>query len=116
MDVLATPNAALNNYSASQDEISQAKRALKDAKNKADIEKAAQEFEAVFITEMLKPMFEGIKTDGPFGGGKGEEIFRGLLLQEYGQQIARNNGLGIAEHVQAELLRIQEQEHTGLTQ
>lgn len=79
----------------------------KTAKDMAKIEEAAREFEAVFIAEMMKPMFENISTDGMFGGGKAEEIFRGMMLQEYGKQIAATGSIGIADHVKAELLRIQ---------
>lgn len=70
--------------------------------------KAAEDFEAVFISEMLKPMFETIEVSDTFGGGKGEEIFRGIMIQEMGKSIARNGGLGIAANVQAHLLKAQE--------
>lgn len=80
----------------------------KEARQLEKIEEAAREFEAVFVAEMMKPMFEGIETDGMFGGGHAEEIFRSLMLQEYGNMISQNGQLGIAEHVKAELIRIQE--------
>lgn len=70
---------------------------------------AAQEFEAVFVAEMMKPMFEGISTDGMFGGGKGEEIFRGFMIQEYGKMMAQKNSIGIADQVQQQLIAIQEE-------
>ncbi len=70
--------------------------------------KAAQDFEAVYISEMLKPMIETVEVDENFGGGKGEEVFRGMLVQELGKSIAKQGGLGLAEHVRAELMRIQE--------
>lgn len=79
-------------------------------KNIEAIEKTAQEFEAVFIAEMLKPMFEGIDTGGPFGGGQGEEIYRGMMLGEYGKVLANSNSIGIADQVKAEMIRIQEAE------
>ena len=73
------------------------------------IDEKAREFEAVFATEMMKPMFDGVKPDKMFGGGKGEEIFQGLMLDQYGKLMADRGGLGIADAVKAELLRIQEQ-------
>lgn len=76
-------------------------------------EQAAQEFEAVFIAEMLKPMFEGIKHDGAFGGGKGEEIFHGMMVQEYGKMLSQTGGIGIADEVKATMIRMQ-QEADGL--
>lgn len=84
----------------------------KAVRNLEKIDELSREFEAVFMTEMMKPMFEGISTDGLFGGGKGEEIFRGILLQEYGKDFAtRGNGIGLASHVKAELLRVQEMQN-----
>jgi Rod binding domain-containing protein len=68
----------------------------------------AQKFEAVFITQFLGQMFDGIKTDGIFGGGQGEEMFRSLMLDEYGKQFAAQGGFGLANAVQRELLRNQE--------
>lgn len=72
------------------------------------IRESAVEFEAVFATQMLEPMFEELSTDGLFGGGHAEGIFRSLMVQEFGNLIAQRGGLGIADTVAAELLRIQE--------
>ena len=57
---------------------------------------------------MLEHMFAGVPTDGPFGGGHAEGIYRSLMLQEYGQAIARAGGIGLADELTAEILRIQE--------
>jgi len=78
------------------------------AKSTAAAEKAAQEFEAVFIGQMLSAMFAGVKTDGPFGGGSGEEIFRSLMIEEYAKTIAGQGGFGLADQVKREILRLQE--------
>lgn len=77
---------------------------------------AAKDFEAVFISEMMKPMFETISVDDTFGGGKGEEIFRGFMVQEYGKIFAERGGLGIASQVQAELLRHQSHQNSTTQQ
>jgi len=76
--------------------------------SRAQIEAKAQEFEAVFISQMLGQMFEGISTDGPFGGGQGEAMFRSLMLDQYGKQIAADGGIGLADQVTKELLKHQE--------
>lgn len=70
--------------------------------------RAAEEFEALFIAEMLNPVFESLETDGLFGGGQGEKIYRSLMVQEYGKAIAEAGGVGIADTVQREILRMQE--------
>ncbi|NBC33384.1 MAG: chemotactic signal-response protein chel [Alphaproteobacteria bacterium] len=76
--------------------------------NAAQIRAAAHEFEAVFLSQMLGHMFSGIETDGLFGGGRSEEMFRSLMINEYGRQISEAGGIGIADAVMAEMLRIQE--------
>ena len=69
---------------------------------------AAEEFEAVFLAQMMAHMFEGISTDGPFSGGQAEQVYRSLLTNEYGRLAARNGGIGIADQVMSEILKIQE--------
>jgi flagellar protein FlgJ len=69
---------------------------------------AAVEFEGFFIATALETMFSGIETEGLFGGGHGEKVFRSMLLQEYGKSIAQKGGFGIADTVQREILKLQE--------
>lgn len=78
------------------------------AQNAAQIRTAALEFEAVFLSQMLGHMFAGIETDGLFGGGQSEGMFRSLMINEYGRQLSEAGGIGIADAVMAEMLRIQE--------
>ncbi len=70
--------------------------------------RAAKEFEAVFVAQMLAPIFASIKSDGPFGGGPAEDTYRTMLVDEYGKAIARAGGFGIADAVEREILRLQE--------
>lgn len=79
----------------------------------AKIEESARDFEAMFVTEMMKPMFEDIETGGMFGGGKTEEIFRGFMLDEYGKKIAQTGQLGIADMVKAEMIAMQEKANSS---
>ncbi len=74
----------------------------------AAAKKSAQEFESVFASEFLGQMFEGISTDGPFGGGPGEEMFRSLMLDQYGKQIAAQGGFGLSSAITRQLLHSQE--------
>ncbi len=67
----------------------------------------AREFEAMVLSEMLRPMFEGLSTDGLGGGGMGEEMFRPMLVEQYANAIARQGGLGFAQTVLTELVRLQ---------
>ncbi|MEZ5970180.1 MAG: rod-binding protein [Hyphomonadaceae bacterium] len=72
------------------------------------LRRAAQEFESVFLSEMLAPMFEGLDTDGLGGGGMGEQIFRPMLVERYAESISRSGGVGIAESVVQEFMRMQQ--------
>jgi peptidoglycan hydrolase FlgJ len=70
--------------------------------------KTATEFEGTFISQFLGQMFEGIPTDGEFGGGEGEDMFRSLLTDEYGKQINASGGFGLSAAIQRQLLQSQE--------
>jgi Rod binding domain-containing protein len=70
--------------------------------------KAAKQFESVFVTEFLGQMFADMPTDGPFGGGQGETMFRSLMLDEYSKQMEKQGGFGLAAPVARQLLRLQE--------
>jgi len=73
-----------------------------------EIERVAREFEAIFLAEMLAPMFDGLDTDGLGGGGMGEEIFRPMLIERYAEAISRVGGVGIADSIVRELMRLQQ--------
>jgi Rod binding domain-containing protein len=76
--------------------------------NAAAAGKSAKEFESVFISQFLGTMFQGIPTDGPFGGGQGEEMFRSLMVNEYAKSVENRGGFGLASAVTRQLLRHQE--------
>lgn len=78
------------------------------AKFGGDSEAASADFEAMFLAQMLKPIFESIEVNPIFGGGKGEEVFSGFLIEEYGKSLSKAGGIGIADHVKQEMIRIQE--------
>ena len=104
-----TPDTTIALLQASQGDLKSVSKSVKSDKDMAKIEDAAQQFEAVFMAEMMKPMFEGISTDGMFGGGKGEEVFQGLLIQEYGKILSQTGSIGIADQVKEEMIRMQEE-------
>ncbi len=73
------------------------------------LRKAATEFEAVAIGELLAPMFDTVDTaHGAFGGGDGEAAWRPVLVQAIGRQMAEHGGLGLANSIYSALMRAQE--------
>ena len=83
------------------------------AKGASDADRAkamdtAREFESVLLSQFTSVMFAGVKTDGPFGGGPAEDIFRSMLSEEYGKILARSGGIGLADSVYREIIKSQE--------
>jgi flagellar protein FlgJ len=60
----------------------------------------------------LQPMFADLSTDGPFGGGHAEKIWRAMMVDEVGKAMAKSGGIGLADYVQREILRVQEAQST----
>ncbi|MEZ5655424.1 MAG: rod-binding protein [Sphingobium sp.] len=73
----------------------------------AQARKAAKDFEAVFIGQMTKLMMESVEQDSAFSGGHGEEMFRGVLAEKLGEAVTRKGGIGLADAVLAEIVRLQ---------
>jgi flagellar protein FlgJ len=77
-------------------------------KDEARIDEAAQDFEAQFISQMMETMFSTVEVNPEMGGGHAEEIYRSLLVNEYGKLISRTGGIGLADHVKREMIKLQE--------
>jgi flagellar protein FlgJ len=71
------------------------------------IANTAQNFEGQLMAMMIQPMFEGLQTDGPFGGGQTEGAFRSFLTDAIGKQVAKAGGIGLAAPVAKEMLKMQ---------
>lgn len=74
----------------------------------AKAREVARDFEAVFLAEMLKPIFESVEVSETFGGGGAEEMWRSLQVAEYGKSMARKGGIGLADAVMRQILKTQE--------
>lgn len=72
------------------------------------IDKTAQEFEATFLSEMMQDMFEGVGDNEFFGKSYANDVYKSMLVDEYGKVLAKAGGVGIADHVKRELLTLQE--------
>jgi peptidoglycan hydrolase FlgJ len=68
----------------------------------------AEDLEGVFLNTLTKEMFSSIKTDGPFGGGFGEETWRSMQSEQLANTMAQNGGLGIADQMMGDLITMQE--------
>lgn len=78
------------------------------APDRRKAEKTAREFEAVFVGQIAKLMMESAGAPSEFGGGHGEEMFRGVLAEQLGTEIAKRGGLGLAPAVLDQIIRLQQ--------
>ncbi|MBI5655714.1 MAG: rod-binding protein [Geobacter sp.] len=53
---------------------------------------------------MLKSMRETVGKDTLTGGGRGEEVYRSLLDQEYALTVAQQGSLGLASTIEKQIL------------
>jgi Rod binding domain-containing protein len=74
---------------------------------RGQIKQSARDFESSFLSVMFQQMFSGLKTDGPFGGGAGEEMFRSVLTDAMAKQVSKSGGIGVAASVEREMLKLQ---------
>ncbi len=86
-------------------EASEDKKPQPSAKDMIAAKKVAKDFEALFVGIMIKSMRDTVGKDSMTYGGHGEEVYRSLLDQEYAKAISDNNGLGLAERIEKELLK-----------
>lgn len=72
-----------------------------------DPKKLGLDFESMCLSQLISPMFEGLKSDGPFGGGEGEEAMKSFYIDAIGKEMAKHGGVGISSLMQKELLKLQ---------
>lgn len=72
------------------------------------IRKVAEDFESFYLSQMLQPMFQNLGAEEPFGGGPGEDIWRQFQVEEFGKAMAKTGGVGVADMVMKEMLKMQE--------
>ncbi|AOX19155.1 rod-binding protein [Kozakia baliensis] len=71
--------------------------------------KAAQDFEAMTINQMLQPMFATVnESGGMFDGGAGEKQFKPMLINEVAKEMEHTGGLGLATAIYQKMLAMQE--------
>ncbi len=73
------------------------------------LHKQAVELEGVFLTTLMKEMFSSIDTsESSFGGGFAEETWRGMQAEQFAGALAETGGIGLADQLMGDLLRLQE--------
>jgi flagellar protein FlgJ len=73
------------------------------------LHKQAVEIEGVFLNTLMKEMFSSVDTsEESFGGGFAEETWRGMQAEQFSAAVAEKGGIGLADQLMSDLLRLQE--------
>ena len=83
-----------------------------NAKDLAAARKVGQEFESVFLSQMIAHLFNGVGDDPILGGGEAGKLYRSMMQDEYGKVIAKSGGIGVADSVMREVIKMQEKART----
>jgi peptidoglycan hydrolase FlgJ len=79
--------------------------------------RTAEDFESMFLEQALDRMLaESNETEeeGPLAsGGPGSGVYKSMLAKEYAGSIVRSGGVGIANSVYAQMLKMQEGSDAG---
>jgi len=79
-------------------------KAQKD-QDQAKLWEVSQQFESVFIYQLMKKMREAIPKSDLLGQSMGEEIFRGMLDEKLSEEMSKAGGIGLAKMVYEQLSR-----------
>ena len=82
-------------------------RSAMPQKQQNSAQATACEFEAVFLGQMAKLMMESVEMGDEFSGGHGEEMFRGVLAETLGKEMAKGGGVGLAPAVLEQMIKMQ---------
>ena len=74
------------------------------AGRKAELRKAAEDFEAIFIRQMLRVMRSSIPGGGMFGGGTVGEIYGDMMDNSLGDVLSQRGVLGITDMLYRQLV------------
>lgn len=106
MNSLAS-SAAVNSFAIDQ---ARSDRFMSTAtgKSQAEAKKTSEDFEAFFLTQMFEVMSSGVKPNEVTGGGSAEGTWKSFLNDQYGRAMAKGHGIGIADMVYSQMLKLQE--------
>lgn len=81
---------------------------MSNARTEAQMRETAEEFEAGFLGIMLNTMMAGVGDDPVLGRSSGSDTWRGMLTEEYAKTISSRGGIGVADQIYREMIRMQE--------
>jgi peptidoglycan hydrolase FlgJ len=78
------------------------------------LKKAAQDFEALFMTQMLQEMRKTIPDGGLFAKSGENRMYESMMDEQLGYQLAQGRGMGLSQSLYRQLLRSSDQAPAAL--
>lgn len=104
----------LSTDALNQQRLLSVQQKVKSKETPEELQKAAKDFESVFVKQFLDLMDKTIQRGEMFHGGHAEETFRGFINEEIAKQWSTSpngSGLGLADSIYKQMLSAVEAEH-----
>ena len=85
------------------------------AAKKAKLRKAAGDFEAIFVRQILKSMRSTLTNGGMFGSGSVGEIYSDMMDNAISEKIAERGDMGLADIIYKQMVKSIESEYKSYT-
>ena len=82
---------------------------LNSQESKGELKAVAEQFEAIFVEQLLKAARQSTLADGLFDNEE-VETYRDMLDKEYAKSIATNTSLGIASAIETKFSHVLDKE------
>ena len=81
---------------------------LPDTDENKKLKKTADDFESMFLEQMVDRLTQSSETEGPLGeNGTGGSVWRSMLSNEYAKSIAKSGGVGISDQIMRSMIQMQ---------
>ena len=81
---------------------------LEDTPANKKLKKTADDFESMFLENMVDRLTQSSDTEGPLGeNGTGGGVWRSMLSNEYAKSIAKSGGVGISDQIMRSMIQLQ---------
>jgi flagellar protein FlgJ len=76
----------------------------------------AEELEGIFLNTLMKEMFSSLHSDSDaMGGGFAEDTWRDMQAEQMADAVSKAGGVGLADAIIGDLLKIQEASQSTLS-
>lgn len=103
IDIKPANIASMAKFGFEESLINKAGDTAKNSREVAQLKDACEDFETVFLQQMLKEMRKTVDKTDLFGSSKHEEMFQEMIDQKICEKAAGSQPIGIAEMLYREL-------------